>query len=33
MTGLGQSPSVGLCMQDYKSVRAAVMICASLVDT
>jgi len=28
-----QSSSVGLCMQDYKSIRIAVVICATLVNT
>ena len=28
-----QSSSVGLCMQDYKSLHAVVMMCATLVNT
>jgi len=30
---LDQSSSAGLCMQDYKSLHTAVMICATLVNT
>jgi len=28
-----QSSSVCLCMQDYKSLRVVIMICATLVNT
>jgi len=31
--GFDQSSSVGMCVQDYKSLSTAVMICASLVNT